>query len=858
MITCIYRSGSPDKAKEKDDDLFKLIKLISDDKEHQVKVIAGDFNLNKVNWNPDPELPPSISETSQEYKFVELINDTYLYQHVSEPTRFGYREDETHTLDDLIFSTYETNISNLSYEPPVGESDHISLSCNIDVVLPTSPKPRKISYNYNKGDYEAMKSNFDIDYSCLDTMSVQEAADFIENIYHEAVNQHVPKITTNENMHNKPVWMSHETFRIMKRKHSSWVHYVNTKQRATYLEYTAKRNESTHHNRNTRRAFEKKLANECRKNPKAVYKYMKSSNRVNSSLPDLKKPDGTLTKSDEEAAEALNYQYYQTFTKENTEHLPTFTPKNLLTAPLDTFEIKEIDVLKELQHLQPNKSGGVDNIHPRVLKEMASQLAKPITILFNKSIEAGVLPKHWLQARITPIFKKGKKSLPENYRPVSLTCILCKVLEKIIVKQIINHIKSSNLDSKRQHGFTKGKSVTTNLLEMMNIWSEALMHNIPVDVLYLDYQKAFDTVPHIRLIKQLETFGIIGKASKWVEAFLSNREQKVMVNGSESSWLPVLSGIPQGSILGPVLFSIFVNDLPEFVSCIISLFADDTKISLPLTDADSTFMLQEDLFNLEEWATNMQMKFHPKKCKVLHLGKNNPADDYYMHNPDGSLHKLESPEVEKDLGVHTDVQLNFTKHIRNKINTANHTLRYIKHTFKYIDANIFLLLYKSMIRPHLEYCSCIWSPHLKYNIDAIERVQRRATKMVPSIKNLPYSQRLERLNLETLEYRRRRADLLETYRIMNGIHQIDQNCHCSKCPDKKMFMQPAQTVTTRGHSSKLRVQEATGIRRNFFASRVTKDWNNLSEKAISSKNIDIFKSNLKLELKNKFQFKFSY
>ena len=227
-------------------------------------------------------------------------------------------------------------------------------------------------------------------------MSVQEAADFIENIYHEAVNQHVPKITTNENMHNKPVWMSHETFRIMKRKHSSWVHYVNTKQRATYLEYTAKRNESTHHNRNTRRAFEKKLANECRKNPKAVYKYMKSSNRVNSSLPDLKKPDGTLTKSDEEAAEALNYQYYQTFTKENTEHLPTFTPKNLLTAPLDTFEIKEIDVLKELQHLQPNKSGGVDNIHPRVLKEMASQLAKPITILFNKSIEAGVLPKHWL------------------------------------------------------------------------------------------------------------------------------------------------------------------------------------------------------------------------------------------------------------------------------------------------------------------------------------------------------------------------------------------------------------------------------------------------------------------------------
>ena len=395
-------------------------------------------------------------------------------------------------------------------------------------------------------------------------------------------------------------------------------------------------------------------------------------------------------------------------------------------------------------------------MHPRVLKELADVLAYPLTIMFKKSLETGELPSQWLQAIITPIFKKGSKASAENYRPVSLTCILCKILEKIIVRQIIEHIKDNQLGSLRQHGFTSGKSTTTNLLEVMNIWTEALMHNIPVDVLYLDYRKAFDCVPHQRLLNQVRSFGITGDACRWLEAFLSNRKQKVRVNGSESNWAPVLSGIPQGSILGPILFSLFVNDLPNEVASLISLFADDTKLYIPITSDDSTMQLQEDLWKLETWATMMQMKFHPLKCKVLVLGSNNKKAEYFMHKDDGTMHKLEVTEVEKDLGVFTDNQLKFSQHCQNKVNVANKTMRYIKHTFKYIDEDMFVLLYRSLVRPHLEYASCIWSPYLKYNIDAIERVQRRATKMVESIKDLSYSQRLEKLSLETLEYRGRR------------------------------------------------------------------------------------------------------
>ena len=184
-------------------------------------------------------------------------------------------------------------------------------------------------------------------------------------------------------------------------------------------------------------------------------------------------------------------------------------------------------------------------------------------------------------------------------------------------------------------------------------------------------------------------------------------------------------------------------------------------------------------------------------------------------------------------------------------------LMYIKHTFKYIDENMFLLLYKSMVRPHLEFASTVWSPHLKYNMDAVERVQRRATKMLQTLTDLSYTQRLEKLKLETLAYRRQRADLLETYRIMHGIHDIDQSCHCSVCPDKKMFP-PTLAERNRGHQMKVQIQHATGLRKHYFSSRTAHLWNNLSSKTISSKNINIFKNNLSQELPNKYTYTFSY
>lgn len=668
---------------------------------------------------------------------------------------------------------------------------------------------------------------------------------------------YTPKTTIRTNERKKPIWMDQTSYRATKKKQSEWVKHLNTKHNEEG--YRRARNNSSHATRDSRRNFERKLAHECRKNTKGVWKYIKSQMRRSKTIPDLKKPDGSLTSDDKEASEVLSQQYYLVFTNENTTNLPSFDQKTLVTEPLSGFNITRDRVLKKLKSLKPDKSPGDDGFHPRVMREIAEVLSYPLTHIYQKSVETSELPNQWREATITPIYKKGSRNLAENYRPVSLTSMVCKTIEDLVAEDITLHVKANSQGCKEQHGFSKGKSVTTNLIEALNIWTEALSHNIPVDVIFLDYQKAFDRVPHQRLIKQIESFGITDKAIKWIAAFLNNRKQRVRANTKISEWKPVLSGIPQGSILGPILFILFVNDVPGLINAFVEMFADDTKLFAFLLSEFSPAMLQTDLGLLEDWTKLMQMSFHPDKCKVMHLGHNNPHKDYHLHHPDGTIHILEKVSEEKDLGVTIDDKLKFSQHVQNKVNIANKVLGCLPHTFKNMTKEILSLLYKAMVRPHLEFATTVWSPHLKYDQDLIERVQRRATKLVPELRDLPYSQRLQALNLPTLSFRRKRADILEAYRILTGIHKIDMDTHCTCCEEKLMF-KPTLLNSTRGHECKQQIQREHGVRNHFFPARVTKLWNHLQNETVKSENINTFKSRLQKEFTNSdlFDYNFSY
>ena len=364
-----------------------------------------------------------------------------------------------------------------------------------------------------------------------------------------------------------------------------------------------------------------------------------------------------------------------------------------------TFSVKETS--KKLAGLNPSKSPGPDKVSPEILKNLAEELAKPLAIIFQTAVETSALPKIWKQANITAIFKKGRKDLPSNYRPVSLTSIPCKVMETLVREQIFNHMKLNGLMSRRQYGFINGRSTTTQLLKVLDMWTEIVDVGGQVDTIFMDFMKAFDKVPHKRLIGKIASYKIEESTVRWLESFLSERIQRVCVNNCLSEALPVTSGIPQGSVLGPTMFIIYINDLPDIVQSEVFLFADDTKIFRQIQSDQDMEILQQDLNALCEWSRKWLLLFHPDKCKLLRIGKKEVETEYTMVDNSGCVVKLGGTTAEKDLGITVDEQLTFEDHIIEKVNIANRNMGIIRRTFQFLDKEMFLNLYCAQVRPHL-------------------------------------------------------------------------------------------------------------------------------------------------------------
>ena len=326
---------------------------------------------------------------------------------------------------------------------------------------------------------------------------------------------------------------------------------------------------------------------------------------------------------------------------------------------------------KKLKKLKITKSAGPDGFHPRVLSELSPSITLPLSIICTKSYVEGRLPVEWKKAHITPIHKKGSKVTPGNYRPVSLTSVVGKLMESVIRDKLVQHMMDQNLFCDEQHGFVPGRSCMTQLFVTLEIWSELLDSGAPVDVVYLDFRKAFDTVPHQRLpvLRKLKAYGIAGKLLNWTEDFLSGRRQRVVVNGKLSTWADILSGIPQGSVLGPILFVIFINDLPDAVISTTKIFADDTKLFRAVKSQEDHEILQQDLDNLVDWSRLWQLGFNDDKCKTLHLGSSNLRMAYSMNT-----NTLGVTRNEKDLGVFIE----FQAHVTKAVNKASRMLGQIR------------------------------------------------------------------------------------------------------------------------------------------------------------------------------------
>ena len=344
------------------------------------------------------------------------------------------------------------------------------------------------------------------------------------------------------------------------------------------------------------------------------------------------------------------------------------------------------------------------------------------------------------------------------------------MLETLIKGAIVAHLETNGLISPSQHGFMSGRSCCTNLIEFMEAVTRGVDEGAPVDVIYLDFAKAFDKVPKERLLEKMRAHGVRGRVLEWIRNWLTDRRQRVVLNGKKSGWQPVLSGVPQGSVLGPLLFLVYINDLDDAAKKveILKKFADDTKLGGRVASAAQRAEMQEALDRLFEWSRRWGMEFNIKKCKVLHAGSNNPRQEYKM---DGQA--LLETEEEVDVGVTTNKNLKPAAQCRKAARTAAAVLGQIARAFHYRDRHVFVRLYCQYVRPHLEFAAPAWSPWQEGDKECLERVQRKAVAMVSGLAGREYEDRLQELGLLTLEERRHQMDMAQVHKMLNGVDNVD-------------------------------------------------------------------------------------
>ena len=382
-------------------------------------------------------------------------------------------------------------------------------------------------------------------------------------------------------------------------------------------------------------------------NPRDFYRYINSQKKDTQGIPPLKRKNGKgVAQSDLEKAEEFNGQFTDVFSKNEHTQVPLLDRS---VPYMNDIAVSKEGVIKLPKGLNPSKALGPDELHPRVLKELATELGPVFAHLFQQSIDTGEIPKEWSLANICPLFKKSDRLLACNYRPVSLTCVPCKLLEHIVCSNVMAHLDEYKLLSDRQHAFRKGHSCETQLTTVINDWAKILDNRGQVDTFILDFEKAFDTPPHELLKSKLFSYGIGGKTLKWIDSFLCFRQQRVVVNEVKSDWAPVLSGVPQGTVLAPLLFSLYINDISSDIESEIRLFADDCVCYREIKDEKDTMKLQKDIDRLGSWARKWGMRFQPVKCNMMQLTRKRIKKIHASYTLEGT--NLENVESIKYLGV---------------------------------------------------------------------------------------------------------------------------------------------------------------------------------------------------------------
>ena len=795
-------------------------------------VLCGDFNLPNINWCHPGPFPSSNCAAAT--LMCDLVNEYNLQQMVLEPTR------ESHILD-LVFTNTAESLFDVSVVDNLPGTDHDAVVFATNYQKHKPSLQRRWTYNFKKADFVSFrellsKVSWDC---CFLSDSINDCWINFRDLLLSVADQCIPRaiLRSKKSMH----WLSRETLHLIRKKRRVYKLAKRSGKPHHFQSYRDISNKVRSLTREDHRHHLNQITSNLQNDQRPFWRWLKYAKGQHSCIPDLHH-QGSILSTPKEKAVAFSNHFNSIFVQENTSLLSTLREE--LRSSWSSEEVNDIVILREdvydlLCKLDVTKAAGPDEVPARLLREGAVWLAKPLATLFTLSLSQGCLPSDWTSANITPVFKKGNKHLITNYRPISLTSTVVKLLERLVHCQLTDFLESNNKLSPLQHGFRTGHSCQTQLLETVHKWACCLDRASSSHVVFTDFSKAFDTVPHERLLLKLEHVGIRGRLLTWISSFLLNRTQRVLIDGAASEWCEVTSGVPQGSILGPLLFIIYINDIGKDLSSHTGLFADDCTISTGVSSYHDCLSLQDDLNSLFRWANKWQLALNTSKCKVMCISRkrNPPTFQYHINN-----NNLEWVETFKYLGVKLNNKLTWDDHTLEVTSKAQRVLNLLRRTMYGCPRNAKIRAYTALVRPHLEYCAPVWTPNQQKLSCRLEKVQKRAARWICGVPRKSdgsgwtrsYSDLCSELNWMSLEQRRRFLIYCQMFKIL---HNLD----CIKSAD--YFITKSRALRSHPYSVIIPHSRTNVFRYSFFIN-ASNLWHALPLNLVQLTSLKSFKSNL--------------
>jgi hypothetical protein len=841
-LSAVYIPPSPERVMYNVENILRSCKTVINSSQKNSLIIIGDFNFPGISWNNNRPVHNNIGSVDVQNAGLLLTNElSYLGL-----MQYNMYENYAGNILDLAFSSLPLEVNTcISGLVNIDRAHPVLLVKVLDLTVSPLVETSSEQRDFKNCNYDAINNKFhSIDWqSILKSAKAEEVCNSFYDKVNTIIQSHVP-IRKKYSSHRYPAWYSTALIKIIKEKskiHKKWKKSGNL---LDYDEFSLLRRRQHRVQEACFLNFTIQAEKAIRNKPKAFWTYIKSLRNSSNYPRQLTYGDSSFTDG-RSICNAFNEFFRSVFGMPSTEFLGT-DETTVFHDTISKVHITAEMVKRRLIGLDTSKGSGCDGIPPIFWQKCAKTLCIPISIIFNTSLKDCMFPTIWKKAHIVPIHKKGTKTKIENYRGISILNTVSKVFEKIILDVIYPVIYKGLPDT--QHGFLRHRSTTSNLACFTNYILCNMEGGKQVDVVYTDFEKAFDRVDHVILLRKLQQLGIHGDLLRWIESYLQNRSQAVVVGGYRSDFINVPTGIPQGSHLGPLLYNAYIYDIATcFTYARHLMYADDKKIFFKVDTEQDCRNIQLDLDRLSQYYAKNKITVNIGKCECISFTrKTNPIIFPYNINGD----RIHRTSVVKDLGVYFDDKMLLSNHIDKIIDRGFRNLGFILRSCKpFTDIDTLKLVYYAYVRSIIEYASPIWSPQYTTYKNRLELLQIKFTKhlnyRLHKSNNTSYIETCIEHNLLTLNHRRRLLDVCYLHDIVRG--EID----CSELVRNIEYNVPTRRSRRRQQSLLKVPRSKTNYAANALISRLPRVYNDFfndidlfafSKQVFKSKAIEILKS----------------